>query len=96
MVKHCKEAAVGNWWTEMWSIGEGADRTYCGIARTPEGFALDVFRGDHCLGSTVHGTWREAEHEASALKRRYRRRRSASAPAWRTDETAAASLQYSA
>lgn len=82
-----KEGAVRNWWTELWSIGEGAGRTYCGIARTPEGFALDVFRGDNCLSSTIHASWREAEHEASALKRRHRRRRSSpEAPsAWAPD-----------
>jgi hypothetical protein len=71
-----------NWWTELWSIGEGPARTYCGIARTPDGFALDVLRGDTCLASTLHETWSEAEREASAMKRRYRRRRSAASPDW--------------
>jgi hypothetical protein len=71
-----------NWWTEMWSIGEGPDRTYCGIARTPDGFALDVFRGDTCLASTLHESWSQAEREASTLKRRHRRRRPAAHAAW--------------
>jgi hypothetical protein len=71
-----------NWWTEMWSVGEGRDRTYCGIARTPDGFALDVFRGDTCLASTLHESWSAAEQEATALKRRYRRRRPAAQPSW--------------
>jgi hypothetical protein len=71
-----------NWWTEMWSIGEGPDRTYCGIARTPDGFALDVFRGDTCLASTLHASWSEAEREACSQKRRYRRRRPAGQSAW--------------
>ena len=75
------EATVGNWWTEMWSIVDVGGRTYCGIARTPDGFAVDVFRGDTCIASTLHMTWGEAEREASVLKRRYRRRR----PAVRND-----------
>jgi hypothetical protein len=76
-----------NWWTEIWSVGDGPGRTYCGIARTPDGFALDVFRGDTCLESTLHASWGDAEREASALKRRYRRRRPAVQPSW--DATAA-------
>lgn len=71
-----------NWWTEIWSIPGRAGRTYCGIARTPDGFALDVFRGDICIASTLHATWGEAEREALALKRRYRPRRSAAASSW--------------
>jgi hypothetical protein len=73
-----------NWWTELWSVGDGFGRTYCGIARTPDGFALDVFRGDTCLESTLHASWGDAEREASTLKRRYRRRRPAAQPAWHT------------
>jgi hypothetical protein len=71
---------VRNWWTEMWSIGDDAGRTYCGIARTPDGFAVDVFRGDNCIASTIHGTWRAAEDESAVLKRRYRRRSSGGTP----------------
>lgn len=66
---------MGNWWTEMWSIADVGGRTYCGIARTPDGFAVDVFRGDTCIASTLHATWGEAEREAVSLKRRHRRRR---------------------
>jgi hypothetical protein len=73
---------VGNWWTEMWSIDDVGGRTYCGIARTPDGFAVDVFRGDNCIASTLHMSWGEAEREASALKRRYRRRRPAVRNEW--------------
>lgn len=83
-----------NWWTEMWAIDDGPDRTYCGIARTPDGFALDVFRGDNCIASTLHATWREAEREASVLKRRYRRRKPAAAAGWSAAE--ARELRYSA
>lgn len=58
-------------WTEMWSHGYGRSRSYCGIASTEEGFAVDVFRGDTCLASTTYATWQQAEQAADALKSRY-------------------------
>lgn len=62
-------------WTELWSVGDGGSRMYCGIARTEEGFAVDVFRGDSCVASQVHGSRSEAERAARAIARRYMRSR---------------------
>lgn len=64
-----------DWWTEQWSFGEGQSRTYCGIARTDEGYAVDVFRGDNCVASEVHSTHGDAARAARALAARYRRGR---------------------
>lgn len=58
-------------WTEIWSVGRGARRMYCGIATTPEGFAVDTFRGLECIESTVHPSRAEAERVAASLRRRY-------------------------
>lgn len=60
-------------WTEMWSIGGGRARTYCGIAEAEgEGeFAVDLFSGDTCLSSEVFATRLEAIRTAQALHRRY-------------------------
>jgi hypothetical protein len=58
-------------WTEIWADGYGRNRSYCGIAGTEDGFAVDVFRGDTCLASATYGTWQEAEREAEALRARY-------------------------
>jgi len=62
---------VAKRWTEIWAAGEGESRTYCGIARTIEGYAVDLFRGDSCISSEIHGTREEAEQAASALGRRH-------------------------
>jgi hypothetical protein len=48
---------------------------YCGIERTEEGFAVDVFRGDSCVVSQVHPSRSEAERAARAIARRYMRGR---------------------
>jgi hypothetical protein len=56
---------------EVWSIGEGRSRVYCGVAATDDGFAVDVFRGDTCLESVDRSTQGEAVHQAGALRRRY-------------------------
>ena len=58
-------------WTEIWSEGHGRSRSYCGIAGTEDGFAVDLFRGDTCLSSSTYGTWQEAEQAAEALRERY-------------------------
>jgi hypothetical protein len=62
---------MSGWWTEMWSAGSGASRRYCGIARTEDGFAVDVMRGDTCIASDTHPTREAAEHAAAAYKRRF-------------------------
>ena len=59
------------WWKEVWTAGEGAGRTYCGIARTVEGYAVDLFRGDSCIASELHETCDESERAASELSRRH-------------------------
>lgn len=66
------------WWKEVWSAGSGPSRTYCGIARTVDGYAVDLFRGDSCLASEIHGTRAEAERAAAGLSRGYIRRGRAS------------------
>jgi hypothetical protein len=59
-------------WTEIWSFGRGSARTYCGIARTEEGFAVDVFHGFTCLETTTHATYEDARVEAKTARTRYR------------------------
>ena len=54
-------------WTEVWSVGSGQSRRYCGIARTQEGYAVDVFEGDTCLESEVHATRKDAVERALAM-----------------------------
>jgi hypothetical protein len=58
-------------WTELWSLGTGRSRTYCGLAHTETGFAVDVFVGDTCIESHDHGTSTDAVRVAVALKDRY-------------------------
>jgi len=60
-----------DWWTEFWSVGDGRTRMSCGIAQTPEGFAVDVFEGDTCVASEVHSCRQRAENAALDLKLRY-------------------------
>ncbi len=58
-------------WTEIWSSGYGRDRSYCGIAETEEGFAVDVFEGDTCVASVVFDSQADAEDAAMRLRSRY-------------------------
>jgi hypothetical protein len=58
-------------WTEIWSSGYGRDRSYCGIAETDEGFAVDVFEGDTCVASVVFKSQPEAQEAALRLRSRY-------------------------
>jgi len=60
-------------WTEVWSAGHGQSRSYCGIARTEEGFAVDVFHGDTCVASANFETQPEAESAANQMRGRYLR-----------------------
>ncbi len=62
---------MSGWWTPIWSVGTGASRIYCGIARTEEGFAVDVFRADTCIESMVYESRREAVRGAAAFERQY-------------------------
>lgn len=55
-------------WTEVWTTGHGHTRSYCGIARTEDGFAVDVFVGDSCIASSTYATRREAETAALLLR----------------------------
>ncbi|HSC25808.1 MAG TPA: hypothetical protein VLD67_00955 [Vicinamibacterales bacterium] len=68
-------------WTELWSSGHGPSRTYCGIARTEEGFAVDVFKGDSCIASEIYGSQSDAQRAAQVFARRYMRRQEQSKPA---------------
>jgi hypothetical protein len=56
-------------WTELWSIRAGRSRTYCGVARTADGFAVDVFRDDMCIASEEHATREKAVRAALARER---------------------------
>jgi hypothetical protein len=62
---------MSGWWTEIWSVGKGTNRVYCGIARTEEGFAVDVFRGDTCIDSRVLDSRNAAVKAAAAAERRH-------------------------
>jgi len=58
-------------WTEIWSTGHGRERSYCGIAETDDGFAVDVFQGDTCVASSTCDSRAEAERLARQMKSRY-------------------------
>lgn len=62
---------MSGWWTPIWSVGTGTSRIYCGIARTEEGFAVDVFRGDTCIESVVYDSRTAAVRGAAAFERQY-------------------------
>lgn len=58
-------------WTEMWTFGNGATRVYCGVARTEDGFAVDLFCGDVCVDSWIFGTRQAAVKAALDLERQH-------------------------
>ena len=58
-------------WTELWSYGIGAARIHCGIARTADGYAVDLFEGDTCRHSERHGRRTDAVRRALALEKDY-------------------------
>ena len=70
---------MDNSWAEIWSVGSGRSRMYCGIAETFGEFAVDLFTGDTCVSSQVFATRGEATMAAHALKRQYQL---PSAPTW--------------
>jgi hypothetical protein len=73
---------MDNSWAEIWSVGSGRSRMYCGIAETFGEFAVDLFTGDTCVSSQVFVTKAEAAAAAHALRRQYQL---PSAPAWTLD-----------
>jgi len=64
---------MAGWWAEEWSFGRGHTRTYCGITRTEEGYAVDVFRGDTCVDTFGYDSLNEARRIAQSLKLQYRK-----------------------
>ena len=58
-------------WIEVWRDGEGDTGRRCTIERTPDAYAVDVFRGDTCIYSMIYPTPDEAR--AAAEDRRLRR-----------------------
>jgi hypothetical protein len=63
-----------NWqepWTEIWSSGHGPERTYCGIADTDDGYAVDLFEGDTCVASSLFQNRADAEQAAQRMRARY-------------------------
>jgi hypothetical protein len=60
-----------NWWAEEWSLGSGSSRVSCHVSRTPDGFAVDVFRGEMCVESFLYDSHNEATKVAHALKLHY-------------------------
>jgi hypothetical protein len=76
-------------WTEIWSTGHGRERSYCGIAETDDGFAVDVFQGDTCVASSTCETRPEAERLARQMRSRYLRAPITAPPMSGQPETAA-------
>jgi hypothetical protein len=72
---------MSRWWTPIWSHGTDARRLYCGIARTEEGFAVDVFRGDTCIESLVFETRADALKGAADFERQFARQPGTAPPA---------------
>ena len=57
--------------SERWRIGSGGARVSCGISRTEDGFAVDLFRGDTCVDSFFYRTRADAERTTRMLKLQY-------------------------
>ena len=59
-------------WTEVWRTGQGRTSRVCTIEDTPDGCAVDVFRGDVCIYAAVYASREEALRAAQnkALRRR--------------------------
>jgi hypothetical protein len=60
-------------WTELWSVRTGRSRTYCGVARTEDGFVVGVFRDDTRIASEEHATRERAVRAALARERDFRK-----------------------
>lgn len=59
---------MAEWWTEVWTDGVGRFRTYCGVARTETGYAVDLFVGDTCIASEGDLTHADAFRRAHAWR----------------------------
>ncbi len=59
-------------WTEIWRSGQGRTSRVCTIEDTPEGCAVDVFRGDVCIYAVVFPTREEALRAAQDKRLRQR------------------------
>jgi hypothetical protein len=62
---------MANSWTELWSFGLGRSQVRCGVARTEEGFTVEVWRSDCCIESEQYPTREMAVRAALACERRY-------------------------
>lgn len=56
---------------EQWSIGTGRSRVSCGISRSEDGFAVDLFRGETRVDSFFYQTRADAERTTRQLKLQY-------------------------
>jgi hypothetical protein len=72
-------------WTEIWSVGSGRSRMYCGVAETDGEYAVDIFSGDTCVSSDVFGTRSAAMLAAHSSQRRFLAAAMAPAPAERQE-----------
>lgn len=59
-------------WTEIWRSGQGRTSRVCMIEDTPDGCAVDVFRGDVCIYAAVYPSREQALRAAQdgQLRRR--------------------------
>ena len=53
---------------EQWSLGSGRSRVSCGISRSEDGFAVDLFRGEIRVDSYFYQTRADAERTTRQLK----------------------------
>jgi hypothetical protein len=56
---------------EQWSVGSGRSRVSCGISRSEDGYAVDLFRGETCVDSFFYSTRADAERVTRELKLQY-------------------------
>lgn len=56
---------------ERWSLGSGRSRVSCGISRSEDGFAVDLFRGDVRVDSFFYSNRVDAERVTRQLKLQY-------------------------
>jgi hypothetical protein len=59
--------------TVLWRHGNGSSRLSCGVARTADGFVVDVQRGDACVKTEQFTTREAAVRRALALEHDRRR-----------------------
>ena len=66
------------WRAEQWWLGSGADRVSCGISRSEDGYAVDLFHGSQQIESIFYSTRADAERLTRQLKLQYLDRLAAS------------------